>query len=183
MYIWKSIFVFIYEIHMLRPTLLSLYICKVPRPTLLPLHTVDPIHLPRPTLSSLRTSVPTHLSRPTHLYLHICPTLHFCLHTFAPPRGCQQTNFVELWSVSRSRFGRDGPRDMGDMSTGRAASRGALALEPPRATRNTPEMYGICLNKHKFWNFFESRPVHGLAELRKIKSRLNSKVKNVSSAG
>ena len=54
---------------------------KVPRPTQLPLHTVDPIHLPRPSLSSLRTSVPTHLSRLTHLYLHICPTLRFCLHT------------------------------------------------------------------------------------------------------
>jgi len=32
-------------------------------------------------------------------------------------RGWSQTNFVELWSVSRPRFGRDGHRDMGDVST------------------------------------------------------------------
>ena len=32
-------------------------------------------------------------------------------------RGWSQTNFVELWSVSRPRFSRDGHRDMGDVST------------------------------------------------------------------
>jgi len=60
--------------------------------------------------------------------LHICPALHIYTYTFAPPyafvcthephRGNgSKPNFVELWSVSRPRFGRDGHRDMGDVST------------------------------------------------------------------
>jgi len=117
MYIWKSIFVYIYEIHMLRPTFLSLYICKCPA-----------LHNCPYTLLTLYICPALHFRPYALVSLHICPALHIYTYTFAPPyafvcthephRGNgSKPNFVELWSVSRPRFGRDGHRDMGDVST------------------------------------------------------------------
>jgi hypothetical protein len=56
------------------------------------------------------------------------------------------------------------------VSTGRAASGGALAPEPQRATRNTPEADGICPHKLFFLNMLEFSLCRLLGLLGKIKT-------------
>jgi len=80
--------------------------------------------------------------------------------TFASP---WRSSFVQIHggTLLKAKFGTTPPKrpkndlNFGVGSSGRTASGGALAPEPPRATRNTPEFIQNVSKKTPFFVFFE----------------------------
>jgi len=71
-------------------------------------------------------------------------------------RGWSQTNIVELWSVSRPRFGRDGHRDMWDLTTTDVFKMQWVFSVLPRQTNKYPWVL------HTRVYFFEAHTMKGL---------------------